>query len=398
MKKNTQVLMSNLFPNLIETWNSYNKIVKVSILLAIAIFTKLFLYFFLVLTINWNTVLFKAAKDGSLVKAKIALFFMANAEQIAPFDGKQWTPLAHALSNKRPEIIRLFAEKGWGMNPKYTLSSDKNRWITLAHLAVRSNDQATINTFAGVGGSFTYCNSEHQNGLTLAVSNNKKIAATTLARHLDINCPDGAGLHPLTLAMEIEDSLQRDEWLILLDSLGANPYATNDEGDTPLHQVLDRSGSAMMTLGAYAGMIWILQKNGGAVTIPNKRGTTPLMAAAKNGNGKAMDALTKRGASLTRKNKAGKNVFDILDSKGNDRLFSKYSKQLKHKDPKAFKKLQKRFPHRISPKGEVLKRPIVKPKGRPHARRGVRPKGGGLGKLLKRASPILFIIDILSWF
>ncbi len=387
--------IGTFFPDAKKQWHSLSRGKQLILAISSLLLLKILFYLLLVHSINWQQKLFEAARDGNVGKAKRALFFRAKIDHVAPFGGRNWSPRSHAIINCRPGIIRLFAAKGASMN--YQLGDDHD-WTHSSTLAIMTDDPATIEAFIAAGGALGKCTAKGDNPFTYAIRYNKKQAAAVLSHHMDINLTDEAGFLPLTLILAKQDTVERDAWYTHLDSLGMDKNATDMNGNTAVYQMFYKIDKTVTGVALAASIVWIAKRNKGGIDLPNKMGMTPLMYAANSGNGKAMNALTKNGASMLRTNKYGKNAFHILDYKGHSKLFQQHAKRLKKKDPIAFKALKKQFPHRINANGKVLKKPLPKSRfakrstrsPRRYKRRG---KSGVGRKLLRRLGPVGFFLS-----
>ncbi len=95
---------------------------------------------------------------------------------------------------------------------------------------------------------------------------------------------------------------------------GADPNVTDDEGRTPLMNVVKRGWLEVVRpalIEGYPELIRALLDKGANVNAQDKTGTTALMEAAANGDIDTVELLLAHGANLVLKNAGGETAFDI---------------------------------------------------------------------------------------
>ena len=134
-----------------------------------------------------------------------------------------------------------------------------------------------------------------------------------LKNDADPNIKNLAGYTPLLLATRKEEEGSLAIMKTLLMRGGAEPWATNNNGNTALHWAAH--------LGRKDVTEWLLGEDNVSIDMPNNDGLTPLMLAATSGKDQLVKLLIENSASFDMvEPNFGRTSLELASAKGNSRV------------------------------------------------------------------------------
>ncbi|MDR0403047.1 MAG: ankyrin repeat domain-containing protein [Treponema sp.] len=237
--------------------------------------------------IDGKTALYMAVEEDSV--ALIPLLLAWNSDVFAA-DNTGLTPIEKAIQEERPALDELITTE--------TVQKSDSAGNTILHIAVRNRaDQAITTKILDRNAVVNARNKEGNTALHIAVINNDEDSGNLLiARGADIFAPNSAGESPLYLAFHSSGSVR--EWMLNEKTLEAR----DGLGNTALHY------AAQWMLAQH---IPLMVRRGARLEAANATGETPLFWAARADSPETVEALLRQGA-----------LIGARDSLGNSSLHS----------------------------------------------------------------------------
>ena len=243
-----------------------------------------------------NTALHSAVRGG--YKNIVALILAAGADVNAT-DYNNNVPLHMALTlDSNRDILEMLLSAGADVNAKNSFGN------TPLHLTVTLNrDRASAETLLDYGASLEFRNKSGNTALLEAIDReNSEIAILLLQRGADIFARNKEGDSPLSLSLKKGVSVL--SWF--LDSSNIN--AQNNEGNTPLHMAV--------SLEANADVFRYLLENGAGIDNRNFAGDTPFHLAVRQELLTLTEAFLKQGGDFYIENNQGETPLSLAFEKG----------------------------------------------------------------------------------
>jgi ankyrin repeat protein len=231
--------------------------------------------------IDGKTALYLAVEEDQV---EIVPLLLAYGSDIFAADNTGLTPIEKAIQEKRPALEELVTGE--------TVQRSDSTGNTILHIAVRNRaDQAITTRILDKNAAVNARNKEGNTALHIAVVNNDESSGNLLiARGADIFAPNSAGESPLYLAFHSSGSVR--EWMLNEKTLEAR----DGLGNTALHY------AAQWKLAQH---VPLMVKRGARLEASNATGETPLFWAARADSPETVEALLKQGALLTARDSLG---------------------------------------------------------------------------------------------
>lgn len=218
---------------------------------------------------------------------------------ISPSPLVQRAPLHIAAEAGHVQSVRMLIKKGAPVDVPERSSTH----MTPLLMAAENGNLQIVEMLLEAHANIEKTDSEKRNALHLAAkSGHMHVCQYLLDKtSLHINTPDADGMTPLHHACAREKTLV----IKMLIERGADIYAEDKNGDTPLHRAMKDRGDD--TIDAY------VQALGAAVDLDvlSARGRTPLMDAVETGFARSVEKLLAAGADVTRPGTDGKTALHI---------------------------------------------------------------------------------------